>query len=175
MTGENIMDSMKTNDLLSNDNTDDSNFRYFNVADLVADAIAIPTGMEEIILLSWLVVLLRTREDSQICFEWTHKDRVDESAIRSLSMGEVMSGGLESTLGQTAEAISQYVATSSPGERSISKPASLLLSTGALSSSPDQVKDNVSGSRSTGPDQANRLIAIIRIQSTSKYYSTTTT
>lgn len=141
------MDFTKTNGLLSNDNTDDSNFRCFNVADLATDGITTPTGMkEEIILLSWLIVLLRTREDGQISFEWAYNDRVDGSGIRSLSMGEVMSSGLGSTLGQTTEAISQHVATSSPNERSISEPLSLLLSTGALPTSPDQVKDNVSGS-----------------------------
>lgn len=169
------MGTMKTNDL-SNDNTDDNNFRCFNMADLALDGLATPTGLkDEIILLSWLIVLLRTREDGQISFEWAHNDRVNESGIRSLSMGEVMPGGLGSTLGQTTEAVSQHVATSSPGERSISEPASLLLSTGALSISPDQVKDNVSGSWSIGQQQANRLIAIIRVQFTSKYYSTTTT
>ncbi|ODM24093.1 hypothetical protein SI65_01683 [Aspergillus cristatus] len=106
------MGSMKTSDLLSNDNTDGNDFSSFNVVDLAADGLATPTGMEEeIILLSWLIVLLRTREDGQISFEWTHKDPVNEPATRSLSMGEVMSGGLESALGQTSEAISQYVAT----------------------------------------------------------------
>lgn len=94
------------------------------------------TLSQEILLVSWLITLLRTREDSEISFEWAVRSREDEgkdettNAMR-LSAGEVMPG-LDAVVEQVAAAISRHIATAAaqkPGPASLS----LLLSTGSLS------------------------------------------
>lgn len=45
---------------------------------LQADEFKTRTGMrEDIIRLAWLIVLMRTREGSQVSYEWAHRDLLD--------------------------------------------------------------------------------------------------
>lgn len=65
-----------------------------------------PSGMkEELLLVSWLIVLLRTREDGQASFEWAYKGDEASPVNRCLST-EVMAD-LRSSVGQTAAAIAR--------------------------------------------------------------------
>ncbi|KAK4150824.1 Non-ribosomal peptide synthetase [Chaetomidium leptoderma] len=95
-----------------------------------------PTDLrEETVLLSWLIVLLRTQEDSQISYEWAYNTRrngVDAGPVKamSLSANEVMEG-LHSDVEHISTAISRHIATAS--SRPCSGPLSLVLSTGSLS------------------------------------------
>lgn len=90
---------------------------------------------EEIVLVSWLITLLRTREDSEVSFEWSVRRQGDEGKdepadpIR-LSAGEVMPG-LDTTVEQVAAAISRHIGNAAPEQSAA--PLSLLLSTGSLS------------------------------------------
>jgi len=90
---------------------------------------------QELLLASWLITLLRTREDSEVSFEWAVHSREDEGKDESanawrLSAGEVMPG-LDTVVEQVAAAISRHIAAASP--KPDPAPASLLLSTGSLS------------------------------------------
>lgn len=90
---------------------------------------------EEILLVSWLITLLRTREDSEVSFEWAVRRQGDEgedepvNAVR-LSAGEVMPG-LDTAVEQVAAAISRHIGTAALEQSAA--PLSLLLSTGSLS------------------------------------------
>lgn len=121
-------------------------FRSFEIVDLAADQDTTLTGMrEEILLSSWLIVLLRTREGSQVNFDWAYNSDVEhEPARRCLSMNMVATG-LQDPIGKVAAAILGDIAAV---ERSQSvpksSPVSFLLSTGSLSRTSEEVKDEVS-------------------------------
>jgi hypothetical protein len=116
-------------------------FSSFKMTHLASEQITTPTGMkEEIVLLSWLMVLLRSREDSQISYDWSHKDfanGVEPESVNKLLMNEVMKG-LQSNVGDVATAISRNISTGA------SSPASLVLSTSSLSRTSEEAKDEVS-------------------------------
>lgn len=121
-------------------------FRSFEIVDLAADQDTTLTGMrEEILLLSWLIVLLRTREGIQVSFDWAYSSGVEhEPARRCLSMNRVVTG-LQDPIEKVAAAISGDIAAVERSQ-SIPKssPVSFLLSTGSLSRISEEVKDEVS-------------------------------
>ncbi|PLB43453.1 nonribosomal siderophore peptide synthase Sid2, partial [Aspergillus steynii IBT 23096] len=124
----------------------DESFRSFKLVGLESDHTISLTGKrEEVLLLSWLIVLLRTREDSQFSFDWSHRNQQDDVAndfeTRSLSMSEVVSD-LRNLVGQTATDLVPRVtaATSSP-YTAATNPTSLLLSTGSLSQTSTESRD----------------------------------
>ncbi|EAL86624.1 nonribosomal peptide synthase SidD [Aspergillus fumigatus Af293] len=110
----------------------------FEVAGLACDETSSPTGMrDEMVLLSWLIALLRTREGGQIRYEWAYRYPEEEPVPRCLAMNEVVAG-LQSSVKETAAAVSRHISAdvSSPPA-----PASLLLSTSSLSQTSDEAKD----------------------------------
>lgn len=113
-------------------------FSSFQIADLASEHITTLTGMkEEIVLLSWLMVLLRSREDSQISYDWSYKDfanGTEPESVNKLLMNEVMKG-LQSNVGEVATAISRNITAGA------SSPASLVLSTSSLSRTSEKAKD----------------------------------
>ncbi|OQD67441.1 hypothetical protein PENPOL_c003G08004 [Penicillium polonicum] len=113
-------------------------FSSFQIAHLASEQIATPTSMkEEIVLLSWLMVLLRSREDSQISYDWSYKDfanGTEPESVNKLLMNEVMKG-LQSNVGEVATAISRSITAGA------SSPASLILSTSSLSRTSEEAKD----------------------------------
>ncbi|PWY86798.1 nonribosomal siderophore peptide synthase Sid2 [Aspergillus heteromorphus CBS 117.55] len=93
-----------------------------------------PTRMkEEIVLLAWLIVLLRTREDGQVEFEWAYDDQQPTKCVST----EVLAG-LQSSVGEAADAIARHVAAAASRPVSAS---SIVLSTGSLSQSPGEGQD----------------------------------
>ncbi|KAJ9492309.1 hypothetical protein VN97_g923 [Penicillium thymicola] len=113
-------------------------FSSFQIAHLASEQITTPTGMkEEIVLLSWLMVLLRSREDSQISYDWSYKDftnGTEPESVHKLLMNEVMEG-LQSNVGEVATAISRSITAGA------SSPACLILSTSSLSRTSEEAKD----------------------------------
>ncbi|KAG4439146.1 Nonribosomal peptide synthetase 4 [Cadophora sp. M221] len=104
-------------------------FTSFNVPNLAASGPAPTSTREEIILLAWLIVLLRTREGN-VNFDWAYLDREggveQETAMRCLKTEEVMPG-VESTVGDASAAIARYIQAVAP--RGVeARNASLLLS-----------------------------------------------
>ncbi|KAF2136002.1 uncharacterized protein K452DRAFT_303125 [Aplosporella prunicola CBS 121167] len=127
-------------DMSANGQAGNVDFKSFEISGLAADQGSTSTGMrEEFLLLSWLIVLLRTREDSQITFEWAYKSAFEQDASkRCLSMDKVMTG-LQDGVGKVAAAISDDLAQ---GQGAVaSGPASLLLSSSSLSRTSEEAKD----------------------------------
>lgn len=124
-------------------------FRSFQIAHLSSEQIATPTGMkEEILLLSWLMVLLRSREESQVSYDWAYKGCANDAepeSVNKLSMNEMMNG-LQSNVAEVGTAISRKIPTGA------SSPASLILSTSSLSRTSQEIQEEVSES------QESRLI-----------------
>lgn len=94
-----------------------------------------PTGVrEELVLLAWLLTLLRTREEGQVTYHWAYATRegtVDEPSCMKLSSVDVLPD-LQSNVSQAAVAISHHITTSPKPAAGLTRPASLLLSTGPL-------------------------------------------
>ncbi|KAK4442764.1 hypothetical protein QBC34DRAFT_488678 [Podospora aff. communis PSN243] len=105
-----------------------------------------PTGLrEELVLLAWLLVLLRTREDGQAIYSWAYSTRErtvdDEPSCMQLSSVEVLPD-LQSNVGRVADAIAHHINTVAlKPSADISGSASLLLSTGPLSKTPKGAND----------------------------------
>jgi fusarinine C synthase len=136
-------------DVLSTGQINGDGSRSFKVFGLAPDQTSTPTGMrDDILLLSWLIVLLRTREGGQIKYDWAYKGRANgfkhEPINTSLSMDEVMTGS-QSNIGQIAEAVSGHISTVVLNQdAAISTPASLLLSTSSLTYTSEEAKEEVS-------------------------------
>ncbi|KFY06512.1 hypothetical protein V492_08014 [Pseudogymnoascus sp. VKM F-4246] len=124
----------------------DNGFRYFEVAGLASDPALSLTGMkDEILLLSWLIVLLRTCESGQVSFDWTNTSSEDcseyEQDIRSLSTDN-LAAGLQTNIADAATIISHSIAAVEPNRRKPkSSPGSLFVSTSSLSKTSDGAKD----------------------------------
>lgn len=129
--------------------TNGDSFRSFKIAGLESALAVSPTGMkDEILLLSWLIVLLRTREDRQVSFSWCYKTQGNgaegESVVRSLSVDQVVAGE-QSTVGQIAVAVSHHIFPAAQTPCAVTPGvASLLLSTGSLSQTPEGAEHEVS-------------------------------
>ena len=126
-------------------------FRSYEVADLSPDQPSTPTGMsDEFLLVAWLIVLLRAREDGQVRYDWAYKGPAagfeEHEPVNTLSTDQVVSS-LQSTIQQVLEAVSRHVTRAAPTESAAAAaagPASLLLSTGPLSRASEGVRDEVS-------------------------------
>ncbi|KAH0493337.1 hypothetical protein TgHK011_000011 [Trichoderma gracile] len=105
-----------------------------NLPGLLSEQPYTPTGMkDEILLLAWLIVLLRTREDRQASYDWMYRTRQTEDrhplSSGSLSTDEVL-GNFNRNIRQATAAIlgckSGIISTSHDAHLG---PVSLLLST----------------------------------------------
>ncbi|RAH46727.1 nonribosomal peptide synthase SidD [Aspergillus brunneoviolaceus CBS 621.78] len=119
---------------------DADGFHLFQVAGLEAPSTSIstitPTGTrEEVLLVSWIILLLQSCEDGQVRFEWAYSG----AEKSSLSTPQVMPG-LQSTIGQVSAAVAQHIAAATQDQSPVT-PTTLLLSTGTLSQAPEEVKD----------------------------------
>ena len=123
-------------------------FRTFEVPGLVSDQFSTSTSMrEDLLLLSWLIVLLRTREDGQASFEWAYDGENGAQhaeahllASRSMSTNQVMPN-LQSKVGDVASAITRQIETRPCKDLSVQ---GLVLSTGTLSRTSEGAMDEVS-------------------------------
>ncbi|KAJ5606380.1 AMP-binding enzyme [Penicillium lagena] len=114
----------------------------FKIGGLESDRASTPTGMrEEILLLSWLIVLLRTQESGRISYEWAYGSRgnaVEHEAVNQCLSTDVMTD-LQSTVGQSAATISRHIKRTTT--KSIFSPVSILLSTRFLSRKSETATD----------------------------------
>ncbi|KAL4910049.1 hypothetical protein BDW74DRAFT_173519 [Aspergillus multicolor] len=119
------MGSIQVEELLDQDQPNEVISKSFDIPDLRSDNTA--TGLkEELILLSWFIALLRTREVSQISYEWALGSGDSPKCLAT----EDLKVGLQSNVGEAAAAISEYIATVAT---EASGPTSLRLSTDSLS------------------------------------------
>lgn len=111
-----------------------STFRdSYKMEKLAFQSTTTPSGMrEDILLASWLIVLLRTREGERVAFDWTYQSSsgVSEEPCRHVSMDNVMKG-LQDSVDSVIRAMSSQILTARSFERNL-EPVSLLLSTGLL-------------------------------------------
>ncbi|KAJ5593917.1 uncharacterized protein N7459_000125 [Penicillium hispanicum] len=113
-------------------------FKSFQLAGLVADQTPTPTGMrEDVVLVSWLIVLLRTREGELAGYDWAYKNCYEAEPGKQHVKTSAVMPGLQTRVGDVAAAVSHQIVTSS----SSSPASSLLLSTGTLSQKPEEAKD----------------------------------
>lgn len=133
-------------DVLAKDQPNGIGTRSFKVAGLIADQVSTPTGMrEQIVLLSWLIVLLRTREDGRISYEWAYQTQgysPNGEVVNKLSTEEVLPR-LQDNVGDSLAAISRHIENVKGNLTAESSSMSLLLSTGSLLKSSDSAKNDV--------------------------------
>jgi amino acid adenylation domain-containing protein len=102
--------------------------------DINSLASSTPSGMrEDILLASWLIVLLRTREGERVSFGWRYQSSStsSEEPSRHLSMETVMKG-LEDSIDDVTGAISSQISKADSSKKH-AEPVSVLLSTSVLS------------------------------------------
>lgn len=129
------IDSIDSNHLISAElpptrQAGNNYFRDLEIDGLISNT---RTGIrEEILLVAWLLVLLRTREDGHVDFSWGHRNQTDDafelgSLNNKLLMNEVVSG-LQDSIGQAAQAVCRHIAKVTPATNGESpSPSSLLL------------------------------------------------
>jgi hypothetical protein len=121
----------------------------FDVAGLVPANCGTLTGMrDEIILVSWLIVLMRTQESSSVCCEWQYQGSESVlgsgDTVRTLSPNEVMIG-LQSHTGQVAAMLAGTIPSITQAQQSaLAVSPSLRISNASLSQSSDDTTDEVS-------------------------------
>lgn len=125
--------------------------RTFNITGLKSAHIDTPTtSREDILLFSWLLVLLRTREDGRASFEWTYENRPDDvdhqtSKILLSSEHVLTDPKLQVSIRESLEAVSRHIKTNAPALYAAKSGASsLLLSTGSLLQAADEDTNGVS-------------------------------
>lgn len=132
---------------LSTVEVNDDGFQYFEVSNLFSEQFTTPTGMkEEILLLSWLIVLLRTRENSQITYDWAYQQQnvVRHESASKLLMSNLVTG-LQNRVRDVATAIAYHVSIAGQNfPQAGSSSTSLILSTDSLASPSNDTKDEVS-------------------------------
>ncbi|KAL4803517.1 hypothetical protein BDV18DRAFT_166422 [Aspergillus unguis] len=100
--------------------------RSYKIVDIASEQTT--TGLrEDIVLLSWYIALLRTREGSSISYEWAYGG--PDAEVRNRLAVEELKIGLQSTVSEAASAIENYLTTIAKGSGSI------ILSTDSLSQS----------------------------------------
>ena len=134
--------------LPTRDLTADDDFKSFEIAGLVSSEVANSIcARDEVLLLSWLLVLLRTHESSHIKFDWAYQSRGqngDTLSYQCLSMSEIVPN-LQSSVGEVALNIHKHVVTARTEHSASScNPVSLVISTGCSSQSSEETKAEVS-------------------------------
>ncbi|KAG8165144.1 hypothetical protein KVR01_005419 [Diaporthe batatas] len=124
-------------------------FKHYSIEGLFSPSeTCLPTALRaDILLTSWLIVLMRTKEERQASFEWAYDgwddDAVHQRTARCLSTDEVLPGlDLDSSL---ADAIQRTSRSHASGVKDLctetSCPNHLLLSTGSLSTTSNDEQD----------------------------------
>lgn len=116
----------------------------FKIHGLAADSESCLTGMrDELVLLSWCIVLLRTSEEGQASFEWAYSRQSEILQSQCLNTAQVIPS-LQRSVEQAGTEIQQNISRSSVDQSStIHTPTSLVLSTSLLSQNPTGVDDKV--------------------------------
>ncbi|KAI1608519.1 nonribosomal siderophore peptide synthase Sid2 [Exophiala viscosa] len=118
----------------------------FKVVGLASNETTTPTGMkDEVVLLSWLLVLSRTQDRDQVSFEWTYRSPTN-GVLPGLPQTQLSRSEIAAepsrNVGQIATAISQSLPkVTATHEADVSSPVSLLLSTGPLTRTLGEARD----------------------------------
>ncbi|KAK1827171.1 hypothetical protein QBC39DRAFT_420964 [Podospora conica] len=111
-------------------------FRHFQVPGLATDDAASVSGMrEELVLVSWLIVLWRTREDAQVSYDWAYRgwdiDIDHETATPPICLStDEIATGMQTKVEEASTSISRHLTRVREGSAGPwPSPASLILST----------------------------------------------
>ncbi|KAL3462863.1 hypothetical protein BJX64DRAFT_134377 [Aspergillus heterothallicus] len=130
------MGSIQVEEFLDQGQPNVDGFRPYKILGLAPENKTATGLKEEVVLLAWAIALLRTRESSEITYEWAYKGRESglqaELGKRTLSIDELKIG-LQDNVEEAATAIANYLATVAPDQKAAPTSTSLLLSTGSLS------------------------------------------
>lgn len=112
---------------------------------LSTDELCLASGArEEIILLSWLLVLLRIQDSDGVSFEWAYGNKADDDRTveRHHFAANEFIGDLEASTEQCSIAIAAHLGhLESKHMRSGAHSSSLLLSTGSLLKQSDKIQE----------------------------------
>lgn len=102
----------------------------------------------DIVLVAWLIVLLRTREGNQVNFDWGYKteqsDIQQDSGLKQICMGKVIST-LQDKVGDAIATLSRNIhAMTEAQSASASGPVALIMSTSSLAEKSEESRDEVS-------------------------------
>ncbi|KAL2802298.1 hypothetical protein BJX63DRAFT_438001 [Aspergillus granulosus] len=130
------MGSIQVEEFLDQGLPNAEGFRPYKIVGLAPEHPTATGVKDEVLLLAWAIALLRTRESSDVTYEWAYVGRASgrqaELGTRALSL-EKLKIGLQSSVEEAAAAIAKDLATVTPDPTEASHPTSLLLSTGSLS------------------------------------------
>ncbi|KAL4741514.1 hypothetical protein BDV11DRAFT_168099 [Aspergillus similis] len=133
------MGSVQVEDFLEQGQPNGDSSKSFEIAGLEADNTSATGLKEEIILLSWFIALLRTRESSQISYEWAYGGG---DSPKRLAMEELKIG-LQSSVEEAAVAVFEYIATVATVATDTSGSTSLILSSDSLSQTAEAKDEGV--------------------------------
>lgn len=125
--------------------TDQKSSRFFKVDGLATKRESCLTGMrDELVLLSWCMVLLRTSEEGQASFEWAYSKKSESLQSHCLNTAQVISS-LQGSVEQAGSEILRHISRSSVDQSSpICTSTSLILSNSLLSQSTSEIDGKVS-------------------------------
>ncbi|KIW72922.1 hypothetical protein PV04_01081 [Phialophora macrospora] len=128
--------------MVSIGDADAEGFWSFKVAGLASDPPNTPTGLrEELLLLAWLLVLLRTQDEGQVWFDWAYEGGGTGVVRKRLVIDELITG-LQDNIGEVGARIARHVTACTKTQlHGGSGPVSLLLSTSSLSQTPEEAND----------------------------------
>jgi len=116
-------------------------FLHFEVPELASDEAASVSGMrEDIVLVSWLIVLWRAREDAQISYDWAYRgwdiDIDHDAATPTCLSTDEIATGMQTKVDEATASISRHLTRVHGGAAGPwPNPASLILSTETTSRS----------------------------------------
>jgi hypothetical protein len=154
--------------------THDRVFRSFKLESLAVKQDSCLTGMrDELVLLSWCIVLLRTSEEGQVSFEWAYREQSKDLNSHFFNTAQAIPS-LEGSVEQVGRQILQHIRTGSSDQPTLtSSPVSLVLSTGLLSQTTSDLDGKVSEGFKLGYIAHQLTHVIERTHSISKYASAT--
>lgn len=118
-------------------------FRSFEIAGLPSKDGFHFTGMrEEIVLLAWVIVLLRTREGVLPLYDWAYKGEEGNGQHNRLPTEDIIPN-LQVTIGEALASTLRYVRDIAGERKCADEVSSLLVSSNRLSGLSDQVNDEV--------------------------------
>lgn len=125
---------------------DETAFRSFRINGLAANTDVCLTGMRnELVLLSWSIVLLRTSEEGQVSFEWAYNRQSEHPQRKPLNPVQITFSNLQTSIEQAGTEILHNISTSSVDRSTpTSGITSLVLSTGILSQTTSEPENRVS-------------------------------
>lgn len=134
-------DAVSINDYvrqLQTGRTDENDFSVFEIISPPKDQEAIANVLGDgILLLSWFLTLLRTRDNPSLCFDWVHyiprNGYIQDQGAECFKIGDLMTN-MNHTVGITARKISSLLQSESAAQSVKATNCPLILSTSSQSS-----------------------------------------